>query len=223
MQSILFIISILCFLLSLYAQQRVGKVIQKNHSAVSSSSLSGAEVARQILNANNIAGVPVKQTPGNLTDNYNPLSKEVSLSTHIYSRNSISAIAVAAHEVGHAIQHNQSYPFLVMRTALYPLMSFTSKAFPVLLILSLIFQLTSLFQVAIGFYAVSVFFAIVTLPVEFDASKRALVQLQQLDIVTASDLPQVKKVLNAAAMTYVAAALISIVELLRFIMYFRSE
>ena len=106
---------------------------------------------------------------------------------------------------------------------MYPVVSFSSKAFPVLLIASLIFQFTELGLLAIAFYAVSVLFSVVTLPVEFDASKRALVQLKQLNLVTEQELPQVKKVLNAAALTYVAAALISIVELLRFIMYFKSE
>lgn len=223
MQLILFGVTILCFGLSLLAQHKVKKTIQSNHQRLVASRLSGAQVANKILEFNQISNVPVKSTAGSLTDNYNPLSRVVSLSTDIYRNQSISAVAVAAHEVGHAIQHHKKYPFLVLRTALYPLMSFTSKAFPVLLVVSLIFQITGLIQVAIAFYAVSVLFAVVTLPVEFDASKRALVQLKEMNLVSPDELPYVKKVLNAAAMTYVAAALISIVELLRFIMYFKSE
>lgn len=223
MQSILFLVSILFFILSFVAQHKVKTTIQTNHQRPVAIRLSGSQVAQKILLENQIQNVPVKPTSGVLTDNYNPLSREVSLSTAIYSNQSVSALAVAAHEVGHAIQHHQRYPFLVMRTALYPLMSFTSKAFPVLLIASLIFQLTGLFQIAVGFYAVSVVFALITLPVEFDASKRAMKQLKDLNLVSPDEMPYVKKVLNAAAMTYVAAALISIVELLRFMMYFRSE
>lgn len=223
MQTILFIVSIFFFGLSFYAQHKVKTTIQSNHQRLASARLSGAQVAKQILDQNQISMVPVRSTPGTLTDNYNPISKEVSLSTAIYQNQSISAIAVAAHEVGHAIQHHKKYPFLVMRTALYPIMSLTSKAFPVLLIASLIFQMTGLFLVAIVFYAVSVFFALVTLPVEFDASKRAMKQLKDLNLVSPDEMPYIKKVLNAAAMTYVVAALISVVELLRFIMYFKSE
>lgn len=223
MQSILFIVSIFFFLLSLLAQQKVKSTIASNHNRQVSASMSGAQVAQLILSQNSIDNVSVKSTPGLLTDNYNPLSREVSLSSLIYKNQSISAVAVAAHEVGHAIQHNKKYPFLVLRTALYPMMSFTSKAFPVLLIASIIFQLSGLLMLAVGFYAVSVLFAIITLPVEFDASRRAMAQLRSLDLITPEEMPYVKKVLNAAAMTYVAAALISIVELLRFLMYFRSE
>lgn len=223
MYTVLLILSFLMFGLSLWAQHKVSSTIKQNHNSQILNGLTGAEVAKLILEQNQISNVPVIQTAGTLTDNYNPLSREVSLSTLIYRNNSISSAAVAAHEVGHALQHHNKYPFLVLRTAMYPVVSFSSKAFPVLLIASLIFQFTELGLLAIGFYAVSVLFSVVTLPVEFDASKRALVQLKQLNLVTEQELPQVKKVLNAAALTYVAAALISIVELLRFIMYFKSE
>lgn len=223
MQSVLLLVSLCFFLLSFLAQYKVKSTIQSNHNRLGSIRMSGAQVAQLILSSNGISNVPVKSTPGLLTDNYNPLSREVSLSSDIYQNQSISAIAVAAHEVGHAIQHDKKYPFLVLRTALYPVMSFTSKAFPILLVASLLFQLSGLFQVAVMFYAVSVFFAIITLPVEFDASKRAMQQLKSLNLVSSDEMPYVKKVLRAAAMTYVVAALISIVELLRFLMYFRSE
>jgi Zn-dependent membrane protease YugP len=223
MHTILLGVSLFCFLLSVLAQHKVKKVITTNHQNPITNGMSGAKVASIILKENNVLNVPVKSTPGQLTDNYNPLTREVSLSTAIFQNKSISAVAVAAHEVGHALQHHNKYSFLVLRTGLYPLLSFTSKSFPILLVISLVLNLTGLFQLAIAFYAVSVVFAIITLPVEFDASKRALVQLKKLNLVTDAELPQVKKVLNAAAMTYIAAALISIVELLRFIMYFKSE
>lgn len=222
MYTSLWILSIFMFMLAGVAQYAVSSTIKKNHQLKSTSSLSGAEVAKTILNQNGLQ-LPVQRVSGNLTDNYSPITKVVSLSSEIYSNNSISSMAVAAHEVGHALQHQKSYPFLILRTTLYPVVSFSGKAFPILLILSIIFSLTNLAYLAVAFYAVSVVFAIITLPVEFDASSRAMKQIKQLNLATESELKEVRSVLNAAAMTYVAAALISIVELLRFIMYFRSE
>ena len=222
MNQYLFLLSISMFLFAGFAQHKVSSTIRNNHKRLSGTQYTGREAAELIL-SNNGLNSKVQKVQGVLTDHYSPLTKVVSLSDEIYSNQTISAIAVAAHEVGHALQDQQKYPFLVLRTTLYPVVNFSGKVFPLLLIAAVFFSLTNLAYLAIIFYSVSVFFALVTLPVEFDASSRALKEIQKYGLVSNSELSDVKKVLNAAAMTYVAAALISIVELLRYIQYFRSR
>ena len=183
--------------------------------------MTGAEVARAVLDANGLNDVPVNESPGGpLSDHYDPRKRAVFLSPPVYAERSVSASAVAAHEVGHAIQHEQAYAFFRFRSALFPAVAFSSSIWMWLLVAGVLLQLTGLALVAVALYAVAVLFQFVTLPVEFDASKRAGVQLQNLGLVTAGEAGGVKKVLNAAALTYVAGALAALTQLLYFALMF---
>jgi Zn-dependent membrane protease YugP len=183
--------------------------------------MTGAEVARAVLDANGLHDVPVNESPGGpLSDHYDPRKRAVFLSHPVYAEHSVSASAVAAHEVGHAIQHQEAYSFFRFRSALFPAVAFSSSIWMWLLLLGLFLQATGLFLVAILLYAVVVLFQIVTLPVEFDASRRAAVQAQNLGLVSAQEGTGVKKVLNAAALTYVAGALAALTQLLYFALLF---
>jgi uncharacterized protein len=186
--------------------------------------MTGAEVARAILDANGLQEVPVNESPGGpLSDHYDPRKRAVYLSHPVYSEHSVSASAVAAHEVGHAIQHKEAYSFFRFRSALFPAVAISSSLWMWLLVAGIILQLTGLALVAVALYAVAVFFHFVTLPVEFDASRRAGLQLQGMGLVTASEAGGVKKVLNAAALTYVAGALAALTQLIYFALMFLGE
>jgi uncharacterized protein len=186
--------------------------------------MTGAEVARAVLDANGLQDVPVNESPGGpLSDHYDPRKRAVFLSPPVYAERSVSASAVAAHEVGHAIQHQVAYSFFRFRSAMFPAVAFSSSIWLWLLMAGLLLQLTGLAVVAVALYAVAVLFHFVTLPVEFDASKRAGIQLQNLGLVTASEGGGVKKVLNAAAMTYVAGALAALTQLLYFALMFLGD
>jgi Zn-dependent membrane protease YugP len=186
--------------------------------------LTGAEVARRILDSNGLQDVPVNESPGGpLSDHYDPRKRAVFLSHPVFAERSVSASAVAAHEVGHAIQHQEAYSFFRFRSALFPAVAISSSLWMWLLVAGIILQLTGLALVAVALYAVAVLFHFVTLPVEFDASRRAGVQLQNLGLVTAGEAGGVKKVLNAAAMTYVAGALAALTQLLYFALMFLGD
>jgi len=209
--------------LSLYAQYKVSSVIKKYSRVPNSKGLTGEQVAKMILEKEHLQHVEVFQVPGKLSDHYDPRNKRLGLSPDIAQGTSISALAVAAHETGHAIQHRDAYKFLGMRSALYPLASFSSNLGPILIFISLIFQFTGLLKIGIILFSASVLFTIVTLPVEFDASARAVVTLNKLGISSPSESALVKKVLSAAALTYVAAALAAVAELVRLILIARSN
>jgi uncharacterized protein len=186
--------------------------------------MTGAEVARTILDANGLQNVPVNESPGGpLSDHYDPRKRAVFLSHPVFAERSVSASAVAAHEVGHAIQHQEAYSFFRVRSALFPAVAISSSLWMWLLVAGLLLQLTGLALVAIALYAVAVLFHFITLPVEFDASRRAGVQLQNLGLVTAGEAGGVKTVLNAAAMTYVAGALAALTQLLYFALMFLGD
>lgn len=183
--------------------------------------MTGGEVARAVLDANGLHEVPVSESPGGpLSDHYDPRKRAVYLSHPVFSERSVSASAVAAHEVGHAIQHQEAYSFFRFRSAMFPAVAFSSSLWMWLLLAGIFLNLVGLALVAIALYAVAVLFHFVTLPVEFDASRRARVQLQNLGLVTAGEGGGVKKVLNAAALTYVAGALAALTQLLYFALVF---
>ena len=181
------------------------------------SNLTGAQTARLILDANGLEDVQVRAVPGQLSDHYNPANRTVNLSEGNYSHNTVAGMAVAAHEVGHAIQHAKAYAPLNIRSALVPVTNIGSRFGPLLIMAGAIIGFTGLTQIGIILFAAAVLFQIVTLPVEFDASRRAAVQLNKLGVVTKQDAAGVKNVLTAAAMTYVAAAATSIMWLLYYI------
>ncbi len=185
------------------------------------SGMPGAQVARQILERNGLSGVPVEISPdGPLSDHYDPRKKALFLSEPVYTPPSIAAAAVAAHETGHALQDSKGYFPLKLRSAMYPAVAFASNAWMWLLIIGAVLNALNLVVLALGLYAVAVAFHLVTLPVEFNASRRASVQLRELGIVGAGEQAGVNKVLTAAALTYVAGALAALSMLLYFAMSF---
>jgi Zn-dependent membrane protease YugP len=186
-----------------------------------STGLSGAEVARQILDRNGLGDVPIDVSPGGaLSDHYDPRKKALFLSDPVYRPATVAAAAVAAHETGHALQDARGYAPLKIRSAIYPAVAFASNAWIWLLILGAVLGALNLVALALGLYAVAVAFHLVTLPVEFNASRRAAGQLRELGIVGAGEGAGVQKVLNAAALTYVAGALAALSLLLYYALIF---
>jgi uncharacterized protein len=210
----------IAFGLSIWAQFKVKGNFNKWAEVPTRSGLTGAEVARRILDRNGLHHVPVEVIPGTLTDHYDPLSRVVRLSEPVYYGASIASIAVAAHEVGHAIQHQQSYGALVLRHRMFPIVNISSGIAPFLLLSGFLFQNLSLIGIGIIFFSAAVAFQLITLPVEFNASSRAKNLMLAEGIIYNDEEKGVNKVLNAAALTYVAAALISFLELLKYVIIF---
>ncbi len=205
----------------LIASARVKSTFAKYSQYRSMSGMNGAQVAQRVLQAAGIYDVNVRHVSGNLTDHYDPRTKTVNLSDPVYNSTSVAALGVAAHECGHAIQHAKNYAPLSMRSALVPVANFGSMlAWPVILIGLFINSRSSVLIIDIGillFFA-SVLFQLVTLPVEFDASRRALVMLRTEHILGDDELKYTRKVLKSAALTYVASAAAAILQLLRIIL-----
>ncbi len=181
------------------------------------SGLSGAQVARRILDGDALHSVEIVRVPGTLSDHYDPRSKQVGLSDAVFAEPSVAAAGVAAHEAGHAIQDAREYVWSNIRTALVPVVSFGSSSAGILIMLGLFVQVSSLLWLGILAYAGAVLFQLVTLPVEIDASRRAMVRLEQSAVMGPQQLSGARQVLIAAAFTYVAAALISVLNLLYYV------
>ncbi|HZG75284.1 MAG TPA: zinc metallopeptidase [Paenibacillus sp.] len=211
---------IIAFFVSIWAQFRVKGTFKKWSSVGISSGLTGYEAARRMLDNNGLHDVPIEPVRGVLSDHYDPIHRVVRLSEPVYYESSVSAVSVACHEVGHAIQHQHSYPALVLRHRMFPLVNFTSGVAPLLLIAGFIFNAMNLVLVGIIFFSAAVAFQLITLPVEFNASSRARELMVSEGFISNQEERGVAKVLNAAALTYVAAALISLLELLKFVMIF---
>lgn len=209
------IIIIPAMLLALWAQMHVKSTFNRYLQVGSQRGFSGAEVARGILNANGLHHVPVEQVGGSLSDHYDPRTTTVRLSPEVYAGRSIASLSVAAHEVGHAIQHAEYYMPMTARSAIFPAVNISSQAAVPLAILGLVLGFTPLIDVGILLFTVVVAFHMVTLPVEFNASSRAIVQLVQGGYIYDEERPLAKKVLGAAAFTYVAAAAVAVMQLLR--------
>ncbi|MFD0943477.1 zinc metallopeptidase [Savagea faecisuis] len=205
--------------LPIYAQMKVKSTYNKYSKVRSTSGMTGAQVARRILDENGLYNVKVVRHEGFLSDHYNPMTKVVALSPHNYDEPSVAGTAVAAHEVGHAIQDAEAYKFLVFRHKMVPAVNLTSNASWIFIMMGLFFSsMNSLLWVGIAMMSIGVIFQLVTLPVEFDASNRAMDQVVQLGIIGQEEEPHAKKVLSAAAMTYVAAAAVAVLELARLIL-----
>ncbi|QYR23438.1 zinc metallopeptidase [Paenibacillus sp. sptzw28] len=214
---------IIAFGLSIWAQFRVRGSFKRWSEVHTMSGMTGYDAARRMLDLNGLHDVPVEPVPGTLSDHYDPIHRVVRLSEPVYYENSISAISVACHEVGHAIQHQQHYPMLTLRHRIFPVVNFASGVAPFLLIAGFLFQATGLLGLGILFFSCAVTFQLVTLPVEFNASSRARELMVSEGFITNEEERGVAKVLNAAALTYVAAALISLLELLKYIMIFTQS
>jgi hypothetical protein len=176
-----------------------------------------ADIARELLDANGLHDVAIVQHPGNLSDHYDPRSRTVALSESVYGKDTVGAIAVAAHEVGHAIQHGTDYTPLKARSALVPVVNFGSKVWLILIIASLFLEITGLFWFGVAVMSFSVLFHLVTFPVELDASRRAMSALSTQGYLVGKEVGGARSTLNAAAFTYLAALVASIIQLLRII------
>lgn len=215
-----FILLIPALLLAGWAQYKVQSTFHRYSRMQSNSGFTGAQVARKLLQANGIDDVTVEPVRGNLTDHYHPTKKKLFLSESVFNESSISAICVAAHEAGHAIQHEQEYKPLSIRSMLVPVANFGNYTAWILFFVGLIFSMDFLVEIGIVLFTFVVLFQLVTLPVEFNASSRALAQVSYHGILNNEELRYGKKVLNAAALTYVAAALMAILQLLRLLIIF---
>ncbi len=207
-------------LIALWAQLQVKSTFARYSSVSVRGGLTGAEAARRILDANGLQHVAVEPVAGNLTDHYDPRTQVVRLSQDVYYRSSVAAVGVAAHETGHAIQHARNYAPLSIRTAIVPITQIGSSLSIPLVLLGYLMGNEPLVNIGILLFSLVTLFQLITLPVEFNASRRALATLDQYRMVTEEEHQGVRKVLTAAALTYVASLLVSLANLLRLILLF---
>ncbi|MCI8836847.1 MAG: zinc metallopeptidase [Hungatella sp.] len=207
--------------LSLIASSRVSRTFSKYSGVRSMTGMTGEEAARRLLNSQGIYDVTVRPVAGSLTDHYDPRTKTVNLSENVFRSASVASIGVAAHECGHAIQDNVGYAPLRMRAAFVPVANFGSRlSWPLILLGLILGGSNMLIQIGIWMFVAVVLFQMITLPVEFNASRRAVALLDELGILSGQEIGQTKSVLTAAALTYVAAAAASVLQLLRLIILF---
>jgi Zn-dependent membrane protease YugP len=210
--------------IGLWAQWRLHSAFGKYSQVPVESGMTGAQAARRILDSAGLRDVPVEEVEGKLTDHYDPTKRALFLSTDNYHGNSVAAVGVAAHESGHALQHQAAYAMLNLRMALVPITNFASTAYGIILFLGIIMHgLNVALPIVIVLFSVITFFQLITLPVEYDASSRAKVQLFRLGLVREDERAGVAKVLNAAALTYVAALISSVLTLLYYITAARNR
>ncbi|WP_294463815.1 zinc metallopeptidase [uncultured Anaerofustis sp.] len=210
-------------LLTLYASFKVNSTFRKYSKVENSRGITGYDCARKILDSNGLNDVEIQRVEGSMTDHYDPRSRVLRLSDTVFNVDSIAAVSVAAHECGHAIQHQQGYAPLTIRNTIVPAVNLASSFSWILILLGLFFSFSNLITVGIIFFAATVVFQLITLPVEFNASSRALRIISDMGIVYGGEEKAAKKVLSAAALTYVAAALTSILQLLRLILISRDN
>jgi Zn-dependent membrane protease YugP len=211
-------------LLGMYAQFKLSSTYGRYIQVPTSNGMSGAQAAREILDSAGLSTMPIEVTHGHLSDHYDPTKRALFLSEENYYGKSIAAVGVAAHEAGHALQHQAAYFPLHFRMALVPVTNIASQAAPFLILAGIILHMAGLITIALIGFALAAFFQIVTLPVEFDASSRAKKQLMSLGLVRSGDeATGVSRVLSAAAMTYVAAMITAVLQLLYFVMRFRGS
>ena len=214
-----------CVILSLWASSSVNSTFQKYSQQLSIRRITGAQAAQRVLAHNGVSGVRIERVSGNLTDHYDPTTNVIRLSDSVYDATSTAAIGVACHEAGHAVQYAQNYAPIKLRAAIIPLTNFGSRiAMPLILIGILLTFLgtfsTVLVYLGIACFGMSLLFQLVTLPVEFDASKRAMNAIESAGLLTEEEQQGARKTLRAAAMTYVAATAVSLAQLLRLIVLF---
>ena len=210
-------------LLSLYAQFKVKSAFSKYSQVQTMRKISGKEAAALLLRSNSISNVTIQRVGGSLSDHYDPSHKVLRLSEPVYDKTSIAAVGVAAHETGHAIQDKEKYAPLVLRSTLVPVANIGSSAGPYLALAGIIFRMNLLLNIGIILFACAVLFYLITLPVEIDASRRALKVLEHNAVLNQEELKGAKRVLSAAALTYVASALTAMANLLRLILISRDR
>ena len=217
------ILVIPAFILSLICQANVSSTFNKYSRISNARGLTGADAARTLLMRKGITDVTVQNVRGKLTDHYDPRKKVLRLSESVFSSSSVAAIGVAAHEAGHAVQHAESYGPMALRGSLVPAANIGSMAGPYIAMIGLVINSGMIVTIGIVLFTVAVVFYLITLPVEFNASSRALEMLERDGILSVSEIAGSKKVLNAAALTYVASALTAVMSLLRLILLSRNR
>ncbi|MDO4280853.1 MAG: zinc metallopeptidase [Peptococcaceae bacterium] len=210
-------------LLGMYAQAKVSSAYNKYSRVLSASGYTGAEFARKMLNDNGLYDVTITQISGKMSDHYDPRARQVRLSAEVYNGTSIASLGIASHEVGHAIQHATHYFPLTLRNMVIPATNISSSIYFPLIFLGLILNSTSLFGLGIALFAIIVIFQLITLPVEFNASHRAIVTLGDDAVLAPAELKGAKKMLSAAALTYVAALVTGVLQLLQLIIMFSGR
>lgn len=220
---LLYLLLIAAFIFSIFTSVNVKSTFRKYNRMPSSRGVSAATIARQILDSNGLYNVQVTRVSGELTDHYDPRTNTVALSAPVYDSISVGAIGVAAHEVGHAIQYAKNYTPIKIRMAILPVAQFGSSAWILFFILGIVFNISLLRGVGIGLFAAIVLFQLITLPVEFNASRRALATIKDQGILFAEEYKGAKKTLTAAAITYVASLAVALLQLLRLIASSRRD
>lgn len=215
-----YLLTIIAFLLTITAQIFVNSSYSKTRKIKNKNNLTGEQVARTILDKNGLRNVQIEEVGTTLGDHYDPRSKTIRLSSDIYHNTSIASASIAAHECGHAIQDKEDYTFLRIRHALIPLVSFSSYAGYIAIVIGCIFSSMNLIWLGILMEIVILLFQLITLPVEFNASSRALKNIEELNILEKSELKYSRKMLKAAAMTYVASVAAAVLEILRLLLIF---
>ena len=221
--SISTILIILGLLITMSATIYVNAMYAKYKKVENQKGLSGFDVARNILDKNGLNDVLVLETSGNLSDHYDPTKKVVKLSSDIFHGKTVAAVSVAAHECGHAIQDKENYSFLRLRAKIFPVVNLSSKLGYFAILFGIVFGLTDLIWLGVAFEAVILLFQLVTLPVEFDASKRALTIIEKEGMVSTSEYKGAKTMLTSAALTYVASVLAALFEIFRLVLIARNR
>lgn len=214
-----------CIILAAIASASVNNTFKKYSNQLSSKRITGADAAQRVLSANGVSGVRIERVSGNLTDHYDPKANVIRLSDSVYSSTSTAAIGVACHEAGHAVQYAQSYAPIKLRAAIIPITNIGSKLALPLILLGIILEafISSSYifvELGIACFSLSLIFQLITLPVEFNASRRAIYTIEQAGLLTKDEQVGAKKTLRAAAMTYVAAVAVSLAQLLRLVLLF---
>ena len=214
-----------CIILSMWASSSVNSTFKRYSSVLSSRRITGADAAQRVLYANGVRGVQIQRVSGNLTDHYDPRTNVIRLSDSVYNSTSVAAIGVACHEAGHAVQYAQNYGPIKLRAAIIPITNIGSKLAMPLILLGIVLSFLGNFSYALVYLGIAAFglslvFQLVTLPVEFNASRRAIQAIEDGNILTDEELRGARKTLKAAAMTYVAATAVALAQLLRLIVLF---
>ena len=217
------ILILLIILIPLIAQVKISSSYNRYKKEKNTCKLTGQEVARRILDENGLQDIHIVEIKGELTDHYDPTRKVVRLSTDIFHGDTVAAAAVAAHECGHAIQDKENYTFLRIRSAIYPVVNVATSVSYYIILIGFLFQALKLVYLGIGLTCCGLLFQLVTLSVEFDASKRALNKLEKYHLLAEVEIEGAKNVLSAAALTYVAGVMASILQILRLLLIARSQ
>lgn len=209
-----------CVIFAFWAQNKVNSTFNRYSKVQNRRGLTGAQAAEAVLRANGVTNVAIEYVSGKLTDHFDPRSNVIRLSSSVYGSTSVASVGVAAHEAGHAVQYAVGYTPIKLRSAIIPLTQAGATAALPLILLGLVLNFGALIYVGIAAFGLSTLFQLVTLPVELDASRRALQTIEQNGLLTADEYPMAKKTLTAAAMTYVAALAVSLAQLLRLLVIF---